>query len=221
MPMKKIMFNDLCRLTQAVLDRRKTNTRRIVPERLFQECRSNGWIEAGGFNAQWKEKSLALLLKSSPYKVGEEVAVAQSYKDCMLGDAKGTWINYIHSVDPEISYDCDLSLTAGDNNKMFVRASLMPHRIRITDVRVERLQDISEEDCFKEGVIQSYNYCQHKYLYGCSGGNKKIKIATGAKVDLGYDTAQEAFSYLIDKTCGRGTWDSNPYVFVYDFELIR
>lgn len=38
----------------------------------------------------------------------------------------------------------------GWDNKMFVRAEHMPHRIRITDIRVERLQDISDEDCLRK-----------------------------------------------------------------------
>lgn len=191
------MFNNRYGLTQAVLDRRKTNTRRIVPERLFQECRSNGLIEAGGFNAQWKEKALALLLKSSPYKVGEEVAVAQSYRD--------------------VSHEVFLFATkvrgkehrVGWGNKIFVRAHLMPHRIKITNVRVERLQDISDEDCLKEGVV-------HHHARG-----DRDKEDYGFGDAFWFTTPRKAFAALIDKICGKGTWDSNPWVFVYDFELVK
>ena len=35
---------------------------------------------------------------------------------------------------------------------MFSKAELMPHQIRITDVRCERLQDISDSECLREGV---------------------------------------------------------------------
>lgn len=34
-------------------------------------------------------------------------------------------------------------------------------------------------------------------------------------------TPQGAYSYLIDKISGKGTWERNPYVFVYDFELVK
>lgn len=33
-------------------------------------------------------------------------------------------------------------------------------------------------------------------------------------------TPREVYANLIDRISGKGTWESNPYVFVYDFELI-
>lgn len=36
-----------------------------------------------------------------------------------------------------------------------------------------------------------------------------------------YCEAQEAYAALIDKISGKGTWASNPYVFVYEFELVK
>lgn len=122
--MKKIMFNDKYGLTQAVLSGRKTMTRRFVPDRTPFGC--------------WRET-----VKRSRYQVGEVVAIAQSYKDC------GNFPN-------DLDYDEDgypiMPKNSGYFNKMFVRADIMPHNIRITDVKVERLQDISDEDCISEGI---------------------------------------------------------------------
>lgn len=184
--MKKIMFNDRYGLTKAVLEGRKTQTRRIVADGLFQECRSNGLIDAGGFNDEWKIKTLELLVNNSLYKVGEEVAVAQNYKDA----------------------GCDFYFhrgLAGWNNKMLVRSEEMPYRIKMTNVRVERLQDISDEDCLKEGIKRK----NERY---CVENQKGVCFYT--------NDPKLAFHCLIDKICGKGTWDSNPWVFVYDFELI-
>lgn len=36
-----------------------------------------------------------------------------------------------------------------------------------------------------------------------------------------YITPREAFAALIDKVSGRGTWDSNPWVFAYTYELVK
>ena len=94
---------------------------------------------------------------------------------------------------------------------MFVRANLMPHQIRITNVRIERLQDISDEDCLKEGLEWDGVACQYYVNY---------KKETGHKTFLG-KTPREAFANLIDKVSGKGTWERNLYVWVYDFELIK
>ena len=39
--------------------------------------------------------------------------------------------------------------------------------------------------------------------------------------DNGFDTPREAFAALIDKVSGKGTWESNPYVWAYEFELMK
>ena len=149
--MKKIMFNDRYGLTEAVLSGRKTQTRRVVPKSIFQseydieECARKIWIE--DMYGDWHD-----VLKSKYcFKVGEVVAIAQNYKDAE--------VNSIPCEDDEFGcYGFPAEQTHGWTNKMFVRADLMPHHIRITNVRVERLQDISNEDCFKEGVLHSDKY---------------------------------------------------------------
>lgn len=189
--MKKIMFNDKYGLTKAVLEGRKTQTRRLVGSGQIYNSSTNSMYR-GELSDAYKDM---LIRKFSRYSLNEEVAVAQSYKDA----------------------GCDFYFhrgLAGWNNKMFVRAEDMPHRIKITNVRIERLQDISDEDCLKEGVKMIGNY-----KYGVYGIWDKSYKEDNAYVM--FDTARQAFSTLIDKTCGKGTWNNNPWVFVYDFELIQ
>lgn len=85
----------------------------------------------------------------------------------------------------------------------------MPHAIRITNIRIERLQDISEEDCLKEGILRGYDVGSDSTTYWYHG------LANSS-----FRTPQEAYASLIDRISGKGTWESNPYVFVYDFDLI-
>ena len=207
------MFNDKYGLTQAVLEGRKTQTRRLInPTMFFQRLETyEGWssedirawkrscnrrfYEAKGDMLQ---QMLDYALSSSHYKVGEEIAVAQSYKDAgidpfFLLSPLGDGVNAMDSN--------------GWNNKMFVRAELMPHIIKITNIRVERLQDISDEDCLKEGIDKR--------------GGAPMEFYVRGEDDILFDTPQRAFASLIDKTCGKGTWESNPYVFVYEFELTK
>lgn len=89
----------------------------------------------------------------------------------------------------------------------------MPHRIRITDVRVERLNDISESDIKAEGIDYVNGYSE-SYFFGFGVKTEKGWIRLG-------NTPREAYAALIDKISGKGTFESNPYVFVYGFELVK
>ena len=203
--MKKIMFNDRFGLTQAVLDGRKTQTRRIMkgkPLLPTDEIESAGILgDEVQIIANGGESLITMKL---PYKHGEVVAVAQSYRECDGFRKPGIprWNEIAIAVG---------AVGAGWDNKMFVRADLMPHHIRITDVRVEHLQDTSDEDCLKEGLEWDGVASQYYVNY---------QKETGRKMFLG-KTLREAFACLIDKVSGKGTWERNPYVFVYDFELVK
>lgn len=212
--MKKIMFNDRYCLTQAVIEGRKTMTRRIIGgypllsgDRIDEARFFAGFIQIVANDGE------TLLEVKSRYKVGEVVAVAQSYSDVAKGgypvDSRYDAFRTANWGDGE---DGALKSSAGWNNKMFVIADLMPHHIRITGVHCERLQDISEEDCMKEGVYRDYGdteFPPHEfYDYD---GNK----------DNGFNTPREAFASLIDKVSGKGTWERNPWVIVYAFELMK
>lgn len=214
--MKKIMFSDKYGLTKAVLEGRKTMTRRIIKcPRTFR----GEWV--AGFNihrspsdkkivgfpcmydADEREFDMGEILPK--YKLGEVVAIAQSYRDSG------------YSPDSLDRHPKDLSVrglmkdSAGWNNKMFVKSYACRHHIKIVNVKIERLQDISDEDCLKEGVIHAYT------------DNNGIKIYHTPHTKRGYlstDVAQQAFSFLIDKVSGKGTWESNPFVFAYEFVLV-
>lgn len=202
--MKKIMFNDRYGLTQAVIKGRKTMTRRL-------ELDADSEYIARHYNPIYKpqhcyyrdSRGMCQLINSNTrklfiphYKVGEVVAVAQSYNSF-----------YDDTYNPVL-----FPAGAGWDNKMFVRADLMPHQIRITGIKCERLQDISDEDCLKEGINASNS---HEIGYGIPW----VYEFAGSK--MAYYTPREAFAALIDKVSGRGTWASNPWVVAYEFELVK
>lgn len=208
--MKKIMFNDKYQLTKAVLYGRKTQTRRLVPKDFFSlqwDIRDNTLVvenEYGDF-IDIKETKFCML------KVGEIVAIAQSYKEAGFYPDKELYRSIPLIDGYKIETVC---YQKGWNNKMFVASNLMPHKIRITKVRIEKLQDISDEDCLAEGIIKKWHAPAGRNYYYVP--NVEVK----SKKDV-YNTPQEAYASLIDKISGKGTWQSNPYVFVYDFELIK
>lgn len=200
--MKKMMFNDRYGLTKAVISGRKTVTRRIVdPQGKYEELRwwqpciefeecLYGYTENGG----WE-------VIEPRYNVGEIVAVAQRYD------------SFLHPNNGVIEHDYQTTALAskGWDNKMFVQADLMPHQIQIRDLRIERLQDISDDDCMKEGLEWQHGANMFYVNYNRTNNSRKL---------LG-DTPREAFASLIDKVSGRGTWERNPFVWRIEFELVK
>ena len=196
------MFNDRYGLTYAVIDEIKNNTRRIEGGKQFQLAATAAedftYEEATGWIVMCCQ-GVEIFRHKCRYKVGEIVAVAQSYENA--------------GVDPEYPIE-GVQLAkehAGWRNKMFVSAKLMPYRIRITGVRCERLQGISDEECMREGILESWYESTDTTTYGYADEKK------GTAVE--FDTPRKAFASLIDKVSGRGTWASNPWVVVYEFEL--
>lgn len=199
--MQKIMFNDRYGLTDAVIDYIKNNTRRIEGGEQFQRAATSAedftYEEATGCIVMCCQ-GIEIFRHKCRYKVGEVVAVAQSY---------------YHAFSPR----CDIPVygadrTPGWRNKLFVRADLMPHQICITGIKSERLQSISHDDAMREGIYMDGgddSYMPH-YFYDYPNNPSE-----------GFDTPREAFAALIDKVSGRGTWDRNPWVVAYEFELVK
>ena len=205
------MFNDKMCLTQAVIEGRKTQTRRIVPQSLIDKYEE--WYDDVCCIAMPSGSTIEtikdwLLRKHTRYNVGEGVAVAQSYKDAGFRPNK-----ILYRSIPKIDgYKQEAAASQkGWSNKMFVAANLMPHQIRITDVRVERLQDISDEDCLKEGVRKVVNENGIYIQYYVGKGDNACS----------FENPREAFAYLINKVSRKDVWEENPYVLVYDFELLK
>lgn len=204
--MQKIMFNDRYGLTDAVIDYIKNNTRRIEGGRQFQLAATAAedftYEEATGCIVMCCQ-GIEIFRHKCRYKVGEIVAVAQSYEQVYRQG----------NMDADEAILRGLKYDPGMCNKISVRAALMPHQIRITGIRCERLQDISDEDCFREGISESWYESTDTTTYGYADEKK------GTAVE--FDTPRQAFAALIDKVSGRGTWASNPWVVVYEFELIK
>lgn len=214
---KKIMFNDKFDLTQAVLEGRKTMTRRIfyIPDKLAPYLDIDDTFDIVDNCIIWKDKSDNIRMTFEPkYKVGEVIAIAQSYMDVDRFHRKGknaAYLEYLDSILPE------LKLYPGWGNKMFVKADLMPHHIKITGIKVERLQDISDEDCLKEGIVkQEVISDESPFLYAydafLDGDNKYF-------ASRWFKSPKEAFAVLIDKVSGKGVFQSNPFAFAYEFRL--
>ena len=212
--MRKIMFNDQYGLTAATLRGDKTMTRRIVkcPKKyqgvedveleFHRRWGQDIYYDCVVVDANGHELGQLVL----PYEVGDEVDIAQSYKNA--GVEPSTIVKMIDEGQNMFTPVPAIE-SAGWENKMYVRADLMPNQIRITDLWFERLQDISDEDCLKEGLLAG---TQEPKMYG-------FKLPKGTI--LSFMTPRDAFAALIDRISGRGTWESNPWVIAYTYELVK
>ena len=202
--MKGICFKEP--LFQATVEGRKTQTRRIMTPQPTGDL--YGFV---GYTRQTIDQVLRYFdftcgVTTSPkYQVGEVVYLKEPY-------------SYVGGY-----YDKALPVTIykygnnpgnyiGENwrNKLFMPESAARHFIKITAVRPERLQDISEGDCFREGIMDTDFGGMQCVVYGLSSGLFFTELGS---------TPEKAYATLIDKINGRGAWDSNPWVWVYDYAL--
>lgn len=237
--MQKILFNDKYGLTNAVLNMDKIQTRRIakltnIYKRVDIDIDWDKYISIGrdeGFTKLFESlneidqnKCIECLLEYSKYKKNEIVAIAQSYKNIDGFYEIAAWRKFNahgQTVEPE---DCvnikeiikwreirkEYNNTKAWNNKLFVKPDLMLHFIKIEDIRIERLQNISDEDCLKEGIKEFNSF------------STKDKIAyTFDNINTSWITPREAYSELINKVSKYNIWQENPFVYVYDFRVIK
>lgn len=214
------MFNEQYGLQSAVLERRKTMTRRIVVHP--KSFRGNDDVALEFRRRPGADFCFDCVVLDAddhelgqlplPYEVGDVVAIAQCYSN--ISDRHDDWL-YNKCAEMGINAD-NLLYEAGWFNKMFVKADLMPHHIRFTDLWFERLQDISNDDCLKEGI----------HVHDPEPGNPNFigyayDATPGTKVKRWwFHTPREAFAALINRISGPRTWNKNPWVVAYTFELV-
>lgn len=183
-------------MVRAIIDGRKTVTRRIAKPVKHPDL---GNIYTPG----------ALVLENEPQHVidracpygqpGDRLWVRETF--AVYGDKK---MHVIH-------YRADRPYHVGQKGMGYKPSIHMPRwacriLLEITAVRVERLQDISEEQAEAEGV--KGEPCDH---------------ARQACADIGCwgDTAKGAFGFLWESLNGSGSWAANPWVWVVEFKRVE
>jgi hypothetical protein len=199
----------------------KTQTRRIINSRTgFFKVESKDGHVTGVWQCDANEWVGDNLIPVRPrYKPGEKLCLKEPYR---ITHIDNIWfMNYLY-----ISEKIELNISAGNNkiktiliqqekaksgwcNKLFMPEWCTRYFIEITGVRIEQLQDISDEDCLKEG-IEEQQWTDYPY--------NTFYVIPDTTCEL-YNAPQEAYAALIDSINGKGTWERNPFVFVYDFRL--
>ncbi len=212
---------------RGILAGRKTQTRRVIkPANPFKAARAGGYRQGDGLwidgykpgdepNGHIKDYSVSscwiqmpiYIRKYAPYKPGDILWVRETWMlETEQGIPTGGYI-YLATDRPEPDEDGPLKWTP---SIYMIRAAARLF-LRVTSVRVERLNDISPEDCIAEGMTTAIS---HRILnnvhaeFKCSGQDA---IATYAALWDELNAKRDAGAYA---------WDKNPWVWAYTFERI-
>lgn len=192
----------------------KVQTRRIISKEAYINGKNVSLSTTYGgqmahFTSKGCSESFAGLV--AKYKVGDIIYMKEPYRFAPDVDFIIYKFDFPNGRDEYPG--CDKVDTPVEwKNKLFMPSSAARHFIKITGVRAERLQDITEEDCFREGITDCDYGGMQCVVYGLQKGLFFDELGT---------TPKEAYAALIDKINGKGTWDSNPFVWVYDYKLIE
>lgn len=141
------------------------------------------------------------------YVEDEIVAIAQTYKDAGFKED-----DVLPCGTARMPDFIATERSKGWSNKMLVSPALMPHQIKITKVSLSSFHDVLDVDCFAEGIVKGK----------CGSENTHFMDAYYVPNDpQPYCTPQIAFSVLVDRIYGKGTWERNPWTFAYTFELVK
>lgn len=205
---RPIIFND--EMVRAILDGRKTQTRRIVKLPVIDKdigCELSGSELAG---------SQRDALRHCPHgQPGDRLWVREAWQGPLLDEHD---IDEYRENGPELfqksqycAYRATDKLDAidEDGKELGWRPSIHMHRwasritLEITGVRVERLKDISEADAIAEGIQKAWQYAD---CYYTPSGD--------------FACAQVAFQRLWESIYRPGSWDANPWVWVIEFKRV-
>lgn len=208
MSMKQILFNT--EMVRAILDGRKSCTRRIVKHDVKAILNSPYHKE----HPEVEDKQIISKLCMPPYQIGDILYVRETW-------CKGLE-RYIYRADYS---DTEKFYQGGKEIEMKWHHSIhMPKEaariwLKVTDVRVERLQDITEDETFEEGLdftppclhLTGENYCD---IDGpCTSKIKYCDMSSGELF------GEVLWNPTIKKSdLDRNGWNANPWVWVIEFE---
>ncbi len=200
-------------MVRAILDGSKTQTRRIVKAstdrpfnglvarsvRAAKDCPVlRAWF-AGGPN------DVSSIEVTCPYgQAGDQLWVRETW--AYNPDFPESAQRALYRADPECEHDVDRWKPSIHIPRWASRITL-----EITDVRVERLQDITYDDALAEGIFNPATIAERNPITGETGED------TGRRLSW----AQRSYRLLWESINGSGSWEANPWVWVVEFKRIK
>lgn len=211
MPIKPILFNT--EMVQAILDGRKTCTRRLVKFLPGENSQWTGYIKDGLMLYNGRNEPC---IRKVPYQPGDIMYVRETWQYLYELDGNEQIIEgtgkYYYAATDTIPFDTYVDASGVTHERVPWHPSIhMPKEaariwLKVTDVRVERLQEITEECAKKEGAIDNRGFIH-------SPDNEYDSV----------HTAREHFAEIWDSTIKKSDldrygWNANPWVWVIEFE---
>lgn len=202
-------------MMQAILAGNKTQTRRVVKWPLMDKSQWFELDESYGVELANPSNPIDHLCRYG--KIGDQLWVRETFCPIYPQD------KYYNNGRP-IEYDYKASYKHGDRlgdsigiKKKWLPSIHMPRRasriqLEITNIRVERLFDLSEDDAMAEG-------CNGVLWVNDGLGSKTPPKGYGLLNS--YPTAKHWFACLWDEINGSGSWSANPWVWVIEFKPIK
>ena len=209
---KPILFST--KMVQAILEGRKTQTRRIIKPQPKKGIIATAFDFKKGFYAskikieENPDRFEITELFKPKFQIGDILWVRETFINCssfkeypLFSEIKG---NFCYKTN---------NFIGGHKWKPSIHMPKEAARIflEVTNVRVERLQDISEEDAIAEGIKKTWinddiKQCRFKNY---------INDGKGSKSPI------DSFNSLWKKINGEDSWNANPWVWVYEFKQVH
>ena len=194
---KGIIFSE--NMYEAVLTESKTMTRRLMkpqPDEISLFSGEDGYYKFGHRNSYLLYK---LKILKPRFKIGEKIYLKEAYwKEKDTGE-----VMYSNPIESKRCWN--------KISPMFMSEKFARTFIEIVSVKAEKLQDISDFDCAREGVINDgFDADVGSSLYYIEGCGSQL-----------YTSPQKAFANLWDSINKKNKWETNPWCFCYEFKLIK
>lgn len=205
---RPILFN--AEMVNAILEGRKTQTRRVIKDET-KESLEIGYQRGESFALDDpRSKDCKYIQSFCPLgEIGDRLWVRETFADSSVTgveyrDSKGKLQRYAYAADcPKGSHGDEMRKEFGVKWKPSIHMPRSASRIllEITNIRVERLQDITKEDAKTEG----FDYSTHP-----------------SAIQMGYAIgARTNFRFMWDEIYGQSSWNKNPWVWVIEFEVVK
>jgi len=212
-------------MVRAIISEIKTQTRRAVPEKILDKYYDyDDWASSVG-----KPEGVACVrmyekeyfLNACKYRVGDILWVREMwgelYDTCdhpeIAGGYNERWsLGYVYKADNYEHKNDVYGFFTGWKPSIHMPKSACRLFLKITDIQVQHLRSITDEDAIAEGVEQtSFNL----------GSNKITLFKDYERESFGCDSPRTSFVTLWDKINGEGSFLQDPWVYAITFEKIE